>query len=93
MFVIPVYIMKRPVYFRAEKVMFIEVVSIDKDQRHVYCVRVWTLPLHQMGNIVLKAGLAFCISYVTLLVKINVFCHVLAHLTVCNLPETIYKLP
>ena len=46
-----------------------------------------------MGYIVLKAVLALCISHVTLLVKINVFCHVLAHLTVCNLPETIYKLP
>jgi hypothetical protein len=80
-------------FFRAEKVMFIEVVSIDKDQRHVYCVRVWTLPLHQMGYIVLKAVLSLCVSYVTLLVKINVFCHVLARLTVCNLPEIIYKLP
>ena len=46
-----------------------------------------------MGNIVLKAVLSLCVSYVTLLVKINVFCHVLAHITVCNLPKTIYKLP
>jgi hypothetical protein len=80
------------IYFRAEKVMFIEVVSIDKDQRHVYCVRVWTLPMHQMWYIVLKAVLSLHVSNVTLLLKVNVFCRVLAHPTVCNLPETIYML-
>lgn len=38
--------------------MFIEVI-IDKDQSRV---RVWTLSLHQMGYIILKAVLSLCVS-------------------------------